>query len=666
MPTTAAPSFTVETYREFQPHDVQEWVLSNGLGGYAAATVLGMNTRRYHGLLCAATVPPVGRVMLVNRVAEELTVGDGGGAPYELSINTFSGGVLHPRGDRHLVRFEVGDLARWTYDVDGVTVVKEVQVLWGRNVTAVRYTVDAGDGRPFRLAVSPFASLRDFHGLRRAAGADVRAEAGDRTVELTDGGTAVSITADAGRFEAKPDWWYGFVYPAETERGQDDREDLFTPGAFVLAGTGYGLVTLWMSNDAAACGDWDAELTARSDAIAAACTDPANAASHAPGRPHPVAAARSPAVGRLFRAANDFVVARKTPDGRPGTSVIAGYPWFADWGRDSMISLPGLLLTTGRYRQAKEVLTVFAQYVDGGMIPNRFDDYTNEPEFNTVDASLWFIHAAHEYARLSGDDETFDRDLLPACQQIVAGYRAGTRYHIKVDPGDGLVSQGDADTQLTWMDARCNGVAFTPRQGKPVEINALWYHALLLLGEDAAAEQVSASFKAAYWLDDHRGLADGIDGGKRDERVRPNQIFAVSLPNSPLTHDQQWAVVDVVRRALLTPFGLRTLTRSDPGYRPVYTGDQWHRDGAYHNGTVWPWLIGPFLDAWLKVNRRSPGSTEQAREWLRPLVAHMADEGAIGQIAEIFDGDPPHRPVGCFAQAWSVAEVLRLAVELGV
>jgi predicted glycogen debranching enzyme len=299
------------------------------------------------------------------------------------------------------------------------------------------------------------------------------------------------------------------------------------------------------------------------------------------------------------------------------------------------------------------------------MIPNRFDDYSNEPHYNTVDASLWFIHASFEYLKKSGDQKTFDAVLRPACQAIIDGYSRGTRFHIAMDPADNLICQGDETTQLTWMDAKYENTVFTPRQGKAVEINALWYHALVLMGEKELAEKVAKSFRQAFWINPFRGLYDVVDGSRRDSSCRPNQIFAVSLPNSPLSEDQQRAVVEVVRRELHTPVGLRTLSMASPNYRGRYSGLLFERDGAYHNGCVWPWLIGPFLDAYLKVNKRSPQSQEQARHWLQPLIARM-DEFCIGQIHEICEGNPPHRPVGCPAQAWSIAEVLRLAVELGM
>ena len=641
MPT---PSFSVDTRGQFSPFDRQEWLLTNGTGAFADGTVVGMNTRRYHGLLVAATMPPVGRIVAVNRTGEQLTVD--GGKPADLAVNTFANGLIHPRGDQYLTRFTLAADARWSYLVDGVRVDKHVQLCWGKQAAAVRYTVYAGTGpdglgRAFSLDVRPFVNLRDYHSLRHAGSPLATTPEGNR-VTVADGHNAITLTADGGTYANAPDWWYGVVYPIETERGQDDAEDLFTPGVFTLAGRGRGTMTIWMALDAAAkFDDYDAELARRPSA---------------PLPPRPT----SQIVNRLSHAAADFVVARKSPDGSPGTTVIAGYPWFSDWGRDTMISLPGLFLTTQRFAEAKQVLSVFAQYVDGGMIPNRFDDYTGIPEYNTVDASLWFVHAAFEYARLSQDDDTLAGVLMPACRKVIDGYRAGTRYHIGMDPADGLIHQGDAQTQLTWMDAKTNDVCFTPRQGKPVEIQALWHHALVLMREDELAARVAASFKQQFWLGEESGLADVVHDGQPDRSIRPNQIFAVSLPHSPLLPSQQRAVVDVVQRELLTPVGLRTLATSDPGYRGRYTGDQFHRDGAYHNGTVWPWLIGPFCEAYLKVNSRSPAAMAQVRQWLKPLTTISPADGCLGQIAEIYDGDEPRRPVGCFAQAWSVAEVLRV------
>ncbi|MGA2582853.1 MAG: amylo-alpha-1,6-glucosidase [Tepidisphaeraceae bacterium] len=634
--------YSVETYGELRPHLQEEWLLTNGLASYAAGTVVGCATRRYHGLLCAATLPPVGRVMLLNRIGEILNVEGQADRLLELSICQF-GSDFHPRGDRYLRRFDLDDgIARWNYDVEGIRICKEVQLLWQKNAVGIRYRVEPGEQR-LELSLLPFARLLDFHSLRRGK-REFQEEHSPRGCTLADGANRLSIVADGGSYVVQPDWWFGHTYAIETERGLDDTEDLYTPGRFVIQIAKPTTLTLWASFGEPATFDWDAEIARRK---------PAKMKTS------------SAVLANLSRAAADFIVHRKSPDGKDGSTVIAGYPWFCDWGRDTMISLPGLFLTSGRLDQARQVLSVFAQYVSQGMIPNRFDDYTNEPSYNTVDASLWFIHAVHEYARLSEDVKTFRDVLRPACKQIIEGYTLGTRYNIKVDPADGLVTQGDANTQLTWMDAKCDGIAFTPRQGKAVEINALWHHALRLMGENARADRVAESFRKAFWLSPYRGLADVVDNQRRDSSLRPNQIFAVSLPNSPLTHEQQWAVVETVRRELLTPFGLRTLDKNDPRYRGSYRGGQRQRDEAYHNGTVWPWLIGGFLEAYLKVHNRSDAAVAQARRWLMPLIDQM-QHGCIGQIPEIFEGDEPHRPVGCFAQAWSVAEVLRLAVELNM
>lgn len=641
--------YSIDTHGHMEPHLSQEWLLTNGIGGFASSSVVGCNTRRYHGLLVAATLPPVGRVMTVNRIGEVLRFA-GDDRTREFSVNQFSEG-FHPHGEQYLRKFELWDTARWEYDVEGVRVVKELQLLWTKNVAAVRYTVEPPKGRTVELSLHPFVSLRDFHNTRRAN--DVRFDVGpgadSRSVRVQYQALVTHVWADAGRFSHEPDWWYSHKYAVESDRGLDDTEDLFAPGRFAVEAAGTpATITLWIGLEQGDY-DWDAELRQRADAERAAGV-----------------ALDTPTQKRLARAANDFVVARKSPDGQPGTSVVAGYPWFADWGRDTFISLPGLLLVTKRFAQAKQVLSVFASYVSQGMIPNRFDDYSNEPHYNTVDASLWFVHAAHEYLRASGDRATYDAVLQPACRAIIDGYCDGTRFGIRMDPADGMITQGDEHTQLTWMDAKCGAVAYTPRQGKPVEINALWYNALRLMDESQLADHVHEHFARTFWISPFRGLCDVVDGTRRDASVRPNQIFAASLPHSALTEDQRHAVVEVVRRELLTPYGLRTLSASDSNYRGRYSGNQPTRDSAYHNGAIWPWLIGGFLDAYLKANHRIPSAMEQARTWLRPLVRHLETDACIGQISEIFEADFPHRPVGCPAQAWSIAEVLRLAVELGM
>lgn len=619
--------------------------MTNGIGSFSGSTVVGCNTRRYHSLLCAATMPPVGRVVTLSRVGELLKF-DGSDVAHELSVNQF-GGTFHPRGDRYLRMFHLGDMAQWDYQIEDVKIIKQLQLLKDRNTIGLRYLIHPGQHTRIEMQLMPFVAMRDFHALRHVEPNLFYVNSAEKQVSIAQGATTLYLQSDKGHFVPGQDWWRGHFYAIEAERGQDNTEDLFLPGRFTFQITEPTTITIWASTEPTGTLDWDSALQEQHLAAEKCSTV-------------------SVTIQKLNRAANDFIVARKNPDGTPGVTVIAGYPWFSDWGRDTMIALPGLFLTTGRFAEAAKVLSLFAAYVSEGMIPNRFDDYTNETSYNTVDASLWFIHACFEYLKHSKDSKLFEEMLLPACRAIVAGYSKGTRFGIKLDPADGLITQGDATTQLTWMDAKCGNVAFTPRQGKPVEINALWYNALELLGENQLANQVQKSFVKAFWISPFRGLCDGVDGVNRDMRIRPNQIFAVSLPHSPLNAEQQHAVVEVVRRELLTPYGLRTLAASDPQYQPKYTGDPFSRDRAYHNGTIWPWLIGPFLDAYLRVNNSSAVAMAQAKAWLQPLLNAMEIHGCIGQISEIYEAEAPHRPVGCFAQAWSVSEVLRIAANLGL
>ncbi len=648
--------YSIDTHGELNPFLANEWLLTNGIGGFASSSVVGCNRRRYHGLLVAATIPPVGRFMTLNRVGE-LVYLDGKNDFLELSINRF-GNSFHPRGDRYLRRFELDRTARWEYELEGVHITKELLLAWNRNAAALRYTVQAQPGRPVELHLLPFVSMRDFHALRRHGEApfEVKSDTWDLSVRAAD--HELRLRSDAGEFRRAGHWWYGHTYLLESDRGLDDTEDLYVPGVLVHKMSGSGTMTLWFALNDDPSGEWNVELARGPEMPGRVFIGPPDAAMPTPQAP----AEPSAAVRRLLRASADFVVLRRRPDGKPATSIIAGYPWFSDWGRDTMISLPGLLLTTGRWKEAGEALSLFADHVSEGMIPNRFDDYTNEPHYNTVDASLWFIHAAFEYLRMTGDKTMFDATLLPACRAIVAGYREGTRYNIHMDTADGLIIAGDERTQLTWMDAKHGDHAFTPRHGKAVEINALWYNALVLL-KDPLAEKVRQSFARTFWMNPFRGLYDVVDDKHRDDSLRPNQILAVSLPNSPLDDQQQLAVVEVVRRELLTSYGLRTLAKGDPKYMGRCYGGPAERDRAYHNGTVWAWLIGPFLQAYLRVHQNSSDARRQARVWLQPLIDHL-NQNCIGQINECFDADEPHRPVAAPAQAWSVAEVLRLAAEL--
>lgn len=647
-----------ETYGELRPYIRREWLLTNGLGGYASGTVSNINTRRYHATLVAATLPPVGRIVVVGRWNEILMIG---GKRHDVSAAYFRN-TLTGDGPRYLRRFHLADeTATWEYDIGGTKIFRELFVCWGSNTASVRYHVVPGEAhreQAVSLHVSPFFALRDFHALRHTGQTDFQSSADEHgaRVRVLDLSADVWMeTSDHCRYDEKPDWWYAHSYPMETARGLDDREDLYCPGTFSLRTGEVGEevrdrdIRLWCCLGDRERRDITVEREKRREGMR-------------------VREMPTPAQQKLVRAAADFVVKRRRPDGMPGTTILAGYPWFSDWGRDTFVALPGLLLSTGRFSTAGQVLSTFAGYVSEGMIPNRFDDYSNEPSYNTVDASLWFIHAAHAYLRATKDQDTYESLLRPACEAIVEGYTAGTRFGIGVDPADGLVTAGDETSQLTWMDAKFEGEVFTPRHGKAVEINALWYNALRHLGFDQRADRVRESFNDAYPLGGGRGLADVVRGKpgayERDTSMRPNQIFAVSLPHSPLDEARQHEVVDAVRRELLTPYGLRTLGRDASKYEPRYTGPMHERDRAYYNGTVWPWLIGPFLEAHLRINRRSAQSLVRARTWLGPILEHLDREGCLGSISEVTDAEFPYRPGGCFAQAWSVAEVLRLAVEV--
>ncbi|MFM9995697.1 MAG: amylo-alpha-1,6-glucosidase [Phycisphaerales bacterium] len=665
----------------------QEWLLTNGLGGYAMGTASGVPTRRYHGLLVATLSPPVDRVLALHSLVDAITmVRAGGEETVELSSFRFRGGVIHPRGHELLTRFEKGpDWCRWAWRLggDGGTVTKTLTLAEGANAARVHYEVRS----PYatRLVVRPLVALRDHHHLTRAwqgfgefgvePGADrVRVRRGERA--------ALDLACDTGRFGGDAQWWYDFEYDHERDRGFDFIEDLYSPGAFTAElrpGEPSGL-TLTATADAGG-GDgppWPRGESARSRRVSAmlACVlEKTDAPS-----------GERAAVARLAQAADQFVVRRgpiAASPARAGVSVIAGYPWFADWGRDTLIALPGLLLGTGRHEEAGRVLLTFAAQRRRGLIPNRFNDRTGEAEFNTVDASLWFLRAACLYAQESGDGSAFMKGgvIRDACEEIIEAYRGGTDFGIGMDEADGLITAGDENSQLTWMDAKRDGTVFTPRHGKAVEINALWHHGLLavagLIERDdpararrhrALGERVAASFGAAFW-DRERGCCfdvlhpDGRGGWTPARELRPNQVFAASLEHAPLTSEQKRGVVAAVRTRLVTPMGLRTLDPADAAYKPRYAGAMRERDAAYHNGTVWPWLLGPFAEAVMRADRFSPASRTEARRLLRPLM-DGPDGESLGQLPEVFDGDEtpdhPRRPGGCPAQAWSVAETLRV------
>ncbi len=632
---------------------------------------------------------------------------------------------LAPASDSRKVGFHAG---RVTPTKVRIKLTKSVYLLRDTDTVALVYDFTslqrhkASCEEPVEFVLRPFVGLRDFHTLQNSHaplysrclndGVLVRHDIANscelflncRSVHSVRNNIASKITnrgkifrkthgnshsanpettpelSNGVYFENDRQWWFNFVYRNNRERGQDFTEDLWTPGFFKCRIETPAKIVFWanLSPPWVRC---KPEELANLD-IEAVREDlgrhQESIKLKAKLMLDPRCSMRVSRIGNrvssfeaLCLTADRFIAKRQT-DHTHRTTILAGYPWFADWGRDAFISLPGLLLSTGRFDEARSVLTTFAAAADQGMIPNRFDDRSGTTYFNSVDASLWFINAAFQYLKVSGDSKTFIQELIPAIRWIIDSYHKGTRFDIRAD-ADGLITAGNNQTQLTWMDAKYDGLTFTPRCGKAVEVNALWYNALCLLaqfyiGRDAEnakhyksmADKVQKSFSELFWNESKEYLNDCIlPDGSVDESLRPNQIFAVSLPFSPLSSPRQKSVVNAVQKQLLTPYGLRTLNVQNSRYKGLYTGTQQQRDEAYHQGTVWPFLLGPFVESYLKVNGFSRKSRKKASEFIQPLIEHMTKDGCLGSVSEIFDGDAPHTPRGCIAQAWSVAELIR-------
>lgn len=632
-----------------------EWLETNGLGGFALSTVSGRNARRYHGLVVAATTPPTGRAVLLGKLEETLVVGQ---ERFDLSVNRYAG-RLHPRGDLHLRSFRVDPFPTWEYEAGGVRLRRTFFLVHGEDTAVVSWELITGPAGDVRLEVRPLLAYRDHHHLRDVATpcdpAVLREEGGVRlspVCALPD----LRLAHDADSVAETFFWYRGLEYDLDRERGFEYTEDLFSPLSF----------------------GWD--LSARPEATLLATLGSRRAedapelrAAEEKRRRRVEGAGSDRRLLRLLRAAADRFVVRRAE----GWTIVAGYPWFTDWGRDAMIALPGLLLATRRFDVARSVLETFARHVDRGMVPNRFPDEGSEPEYNNVDATLWFVEAVRAYHEATRDD-AFRRQVYPLLVEIVERHLRGTRFGIRADV-DALLSSGEPGQQLTWMDARVDGVVVTPRSGKPVEVQALWHNALRTVALYAAdlgdaftaarllalADQARESFGALFWDEKVGHLADVVSpDGIRDLSFRPNQLLALSLHRPLLTGRRAERVLRTVEERLLTPYGLRTLDPAHPDYRGRFEGGPAERDAAYHQGTVWPWLLGPLVDAHLAVRGNTPESRRTASAWLAPLVEHLFGPG-LGQLPEVFDGDPPHRPGGCVAQAWSVGEVLRAVLRTG-
>jgi predicted glycogen debranching enzyme len=635
----------------------REWLETNGLGGYASSTIIGLNTRRYHGLIVAATQPPVRRMVLLSKMEDTLVVD---GRRFELATNRYPG-AMYPEGFRNLKEFRLDPFPVFVYEAAGIEIEKRIFLVHGEDTLVIQYDFSFtrdGEAPCCALELRPLLAFRDFHETTRwndalHRGFEIRG--GDVILTPYEGTPPLHIAFGDAEIEETGAWYYNFEYDIEFERGFYDKEDLFNPllaRYAIRPGSSVSLIASLEPHQVSQAPALRRSEIGRRAAVASAPSS-------------------SPLVVLLKSAADQFIVRRGDRE-----TVIAGYHWFGDWGRDTMIALPGLTLAAGRTDIARGILETFASHIDQGMLPNRFPDDGAAPEYNTVDAVLWLFEAVRAFVSAT-DDWAFAKErFYSVLEEVIAWHQRGTRFGIKVDD-DGLLRAGEPGSQLTWMDAKIGDYVVTPRQGKPVEIQALWYNALRIMEHfsrkmgapekaktyASMAARAAATFNEVFWNGDGGYLYDVIDGSRRDASIRPNQILAVSLAYSMLDADRAQAVVTVVERELFTPLGLRSLAKGDPSYHDRYAGDASTRDKAYHQGTVWPWLLGPFLTAWLKVRGEDSANRATVKVWLSQFEQHLHEAG-LGQVSEIFDGDAPFRPRGCIAQAWSVAELLRIAVAI--
>ena len=653
--------------QNFKDATQYEWLETNGLGGWGGSSIIGANTRRYHGLFVAATNPPAERTVLLSKLDEtSVTVQAGGSVPTrtELGCNLYNGDIISPNGHHYLESFTKDLFPQWVYKVDDIQLKKTIAMIHGENTVVVIYEVVKA-ASSFTLELLPLMAARGYHSMQHE-GAQMHWDADFNNSTFhnkPDGNLNVYINVPGASYQHTPRWFNNFKYSVEEYRGLDFTEDLFNHGVISVELKEGGSLGIIISTENPEGRDAH-ELLLREE------KRKRELLIEQPG---------DEMVQQLVLAADQFIVKR----GEALKTVIAGYHWFTDWGRDTMISLPGLTLSTGRFEDAKKIISAFAKSVSMGMLPNRFQDNNEPPEYNNVDGTLWYFIAIKKYLDATGDAAFVLNEILPVLKDIINWHYKGTRFNIHATE-DGLLYSGEIGQQLTWMDARIGTWVVTPRMGKPVEIQALWYNALKIFAEllalnkqkkDAAqinesAEYAKQQFNEKYWYADaglnpdggeslNGYLYDNIDeNGNPNIELRPNQLFAISLPFALIDDAKKAkAILKTVEEKLYTPVGLRSLPMSDVHYIHNYGGDQWHRDSAYHEGTVWSWLLGPYVDAVMKLNADS--GKQQAKKIIEDFTYHL-NEGCIGSVSEIFDADAPHHPRGCVAQAWGVAEVLRV------
>ncbi|HDI07926.1 MAG TPA: glycogen debranching protein [Candidatus Bathyarchaeota archaeon] len=656
----------------------KEWLVTNGLGGYASSTILGINTRKYHGLLVAAFDPPVDRRVVVSKLDEEILVGK---STYMLGANQFEG-LTYPRGYEFIREFTLAPFPTYTYSVNKLQLQKTIFMPRGKNVTIVLYKAVNEHDVSARLLLKPLLNCRHFHAVteRRRLSFGFVQETEDRQtlVSMANPKLSILVRSTIGEYSVKEQWIEKVYYRVDHARGEAHFDDYFQPGVFQIeigpnAAVEFAL-TLTADKTPEKAKETAAAVPSNIDDLKKLQSEETTRRRSLLSRFQTAFSIREPEewLKWLVLATDAFVVHRASTNGK---SVIAGYHWFEDWGRDTFISLPGLLLVTQRTEEAKQVFLTFKQYCRQGLIPNHFPDNPRQPPaYNTADATLWYINAVLQFLKYTRDFEFVKKKLWETLKEIVEWHVKGTTHDIKMDE-DGLLQHG---AQLTWMDVMINGKPVTPRNGKAVEIQALWHNALKTMEllatkfkeENEAekyrlmAEKARESFNSKFWCNEKEYLFDVVSNGYRDDTLRPNQVFAVALDFPLIENEKAEKIVTAVQEKLLTPYGLRTLPPDHPNYVGVYLGDFRHRDLAYHNGTAWAWLLGPFTTAFLKTKRHESKWRKYAfKNFLEKLFRENLFNGGLGSLNEIFDGNFPHHPRGCIAQAWSVAEPLRAYVE---
>ena len=631
---------------DFHALSTKEWLVTNGIGGFASSTLSGANTSRYHGLLVAAFHPPTDRQVLVSKIEEHI---ESDGASFSLSSNAYPG-VVHPQGFQWITSFEEFPFPRTVFQKDKIGIAKTVFMRQGVNTTVVEYQ-NTGEQK-FTLQLNPLLVHRDYHHLFHESPIwDFKTELREKTIEVIakPGSPSLWIHFTKGKFHPRPDWYRNFQYEKEKERGLDFSEDAKSIGLISCQLAPGDKVSLILSTDQNAMngnpGSWKKQEMTRLENILI---------DHA-----------SPFVRDLYKSGNQFIVHR---DSTAGNTIIAGYPWFTDWGRDTMIAMRGLVIAGGRKKMAESIFETFLDNLDCGMIPNRFPDQGEQPEYNNIDGTLWLFVAVYEYA-LKFNDPGFIKRIFPKLSEILTFHFEGTRFNIHVTKDD-LLYGGETGTQLTWMDAKVDGHVVTPRAGCPVEINALWYNALSIyaelgeqIGHDVSGikKKIKKTGKAfrKHFIHKKGHLYDVIGPGeKKDASIRPNQVYAISLPFSPLTLKESKNVMQVVTKHLYTPYGLRSLSPKDRDFKAIYTGDPWSRDHAYHQGTVWSHLWGEYALAYLRIHKNSAEARYFVRVQSGTLEEHFYHHEGIRCISEIFDGLKPNTGKGCIQQAWSVGNTL--------